>query len=148
MISKVYSNLIDSVTSCPAPWSASPWLPSACPCLLHQGGWAMLLPSSKSTLPQHLGSLSVPDAAVLTQGALPDPLLAPDASEGQGGTSASGKASGTADGPASRKPLSYTGKHLQQEGLLQGGAPWGPLFSPTGDSHPQKLCHHRVARRS
>lgn len=34
------------MTSCPAPWSASPWLPSARPCLLHRGGWAMLLPSS------------------------------------------------------------------------------------------------------
>lgn len=51
----------------------------------------------------------------------------------------SGRASGTVEGLASRKPLSYTGKCWQQEGLLQG---------PTVGNHPQELCHHRVASGS
>lgn len=64
-----------------------PWLPSASPCPLRQGSQ----PSSHLLCLQHLVSFCVPDALVLAQGALPDPLLAMDADGGpKGGLSAGG----------------------------------------------------------
>jgi len=79
-----------------------PWLPLGTPCLLWQVGQATLQLCSH-LCPQHLVSLCVPDALVLAQGALPDPLLALDADEGPGGRLSAGGGQLRTGGPCKQK---------------------------------------------
>lgn len=130
-----------------------PWLPSASPCRLQQSSRATFQPSSHLLCLQHLVSLCIPDALVLAQGALPDPLLALDADGGPRGSLSVRGGQLRSGGPCKQKapqlhweaPAAREDCHRARTGKRSCSAPWGwpPLRDMSslcgkGDSVPQQ----------